>query len=41
MPKRTPEEIACKLKVRELMQELDVNDISDIIDLFKNFVGDV
>ena len=28
--KRTPEEIARKAKVRELMQELDINDMSDI-----------
>ena len=28
--KRTPEEVARKAKVRELMQELDINDMSDI-----------
>lgn len=39
--KRTPEEIARKAKVRELMQELDINDMSDINALFKEFVGDV
>lgn len=39
--KRTPEEIARKAKVRELMQELDINDISDINALFKEFVGDI
>lgn len=33
--KRTPEEIARKAKVRELMQELDINA------LFKEFVGDI
>lgn len=39
--KRTPEEIARKEKVRELMQELDINDMSDINALFKEFVGDI
>ncbi len=39
--KRTPEEIARKAKVRELMQELDINDMSDINTLFKKFVVDV
>lgn len=39
--KRTPEEIARKAKVRELMQELDIHDMSDINALFKEFVGDV
>lgn len=39
--KRTPEEIARKAKVRELMQELDINDMSDINALFKEFVGDI
>lgn len=39
--KRTPEEIARKAKVRELMQELDINDMSDINTLFKEFVGDI
>lgn len=39
--KRTPEEIARKSKVRELMQELDINDMSDINALFKEFVGDI
>lgn len=39
--KRTPEEIARKAKVRELMQELDVHDMSDINALFKEFVGDI
>lgn len=39
--KRTPEEIARKAKVRELMQELDINDMSDINALFKKFVGDI
>ena len=34
--KRTPEEIARKAKVRELMQELDINDMTDINALFKN-----
>lgn len=39
--KRTPEEKARKAKVRELMQELDINDMSDINALFKEFVGDI
>ena len=39
--KKTPEEIARKAKVRELMQELDINDMSDINALFKEFVGDI
>lgn len=39
--KRTPEEMARKAKVRELMQELDINDMSDINALFKEFVGDI
>lgn len=39
--KRTPEGIARKAKVRELMQELDINDMSDINALFKEFVGDI
>ena len=39
--KRTPEELARKAKVRELMQELDINDMSDINALFKEFVGDI
>ena len=39
--KRTPEKIARKAKVRELMQELDINDMSDINALFKEFVGDI
>ena len=39
--KRTPEEIARKAKVRELMQELDIIDMSDINSLFKEFVGDI
>ena len=32
---KTPEEIARKAKVRELMQELDINA------LFKEFIGDI
>ena len=39
--KRTPEEIARKAKVRKLMQELDINDMSDINALFKEFIGDI
>ena len=39
--KRTPEELERKAKVRELMRELDINDMSDINALFKEFVGDV
>ena len=39
--KRTPEELERKAKVRELMQELDSNDMSDINALFKDFVGDI
>ena len=39
--KRTPEELERKAKVRELMQELDCNDMSDINALFKDFVGDI
>ena len=39
--KRTPEELERKAKVRELMQELDINDLSDINALFKDFVGDI
>lgn len=39
--KRTPEELERKAKVRELMQELDNNDMSDINALFKEFVGDI
>lgn len=39
--KRTPEELERKAKVRELMQELDINDMSDINSLFKEFVGDI
>ena len=39
--KRTPEEIARKAKVRELMQELDINDMSDINAMFKEFIGDI
>ena len=39
--KRTPEEIARKAKVRELMRELDIHDMSDINALFKGFVGDI
>ena len=39
--KRTPEEIARKAKVRELMQELDINDMTDINALFKELVGDI
>lgn len=39
--KRTPEEIARKAKVRELMQELDINDMTDINALFKEFVGEI
>lgn len=39
--KRTPEEIARKAKVRELMQELDISNMSDINALFKEFVGDI
>lgn len=39
--KRTPEEIARKAKVRELMQELDISNMSDINVLFKEFVGDI
>ena len=39
--KKTPEEIARKAKVRELMQELDINDMSDINALFKDFGGDI
>ena len=39
--KRTPEELARKAKVRELMRELDIKDMSDINALFKEFVGDV
>ena len=43
MPRRnrTPEEIARKAKVRKLMQELDINDMSDINALFKEFAGDI
>lgn len=39
--KRTPEEIARKEKVRELMRELNIHDMSDINALFKEFVGDI
>ena len=39
--KRTPEELERKAKVRELMRELDIKDMSDINALFKEFVGDV
>lgn len=39
--KRSPEELERKAKVRELMRELDINDMSDINALFKEFVGDV
>ena len=39
--KKTPEELERKAKVRELMQELDINDMSDINALFKEFVGDI
>ena len=39
--KRTPEELERKAKVRELMQELANNDMSDINALFKEFVGDI
>lgn len=39
--KRTPEELERKAKVRELMQDLDINDMSDINALFKEFVGDI
>lgn len=39
--KRTPEEIARKAKVRELTQELNINDMSDINTLFKEFVRDI
>lgn len=39
--KRTPEEQERKAKVRELMQELDINDMSDINALFKEFVRDI
>ena len=39
--KRTPEELERKAKVRELMQELVNNDMSDINALFKEFVGDI
>ena len=39
--KRTPEEIARKEKVRELMRDLDIHDMSDINALFKEFVGDI
>ena len=39
--KRTPEELERKAKVRELMRELDIKDMSDINSLFKEFVGDV
>ena len=39
--KRTLEEIARKAKVRELMQELDISNMSDINVLFKEFVGDI
>ena len=34
--KRTPEEITRKAKVRELMQELDIHDMSDMNALFKD-----
>lgn len=36
--KRIAKEIARKEKVRELMRELDINDMSDINALFKEFV---
>ena len=39
--KRTPEELERKAKVRELMRELYIKDMSDINVLFKEFVGDV
>ena len=39
--KRTPEELEHKTKIRELVQELDINDMSDINTLFKEFVGDI
>lgn len=39
--KRTPEEMARKGKVQELMQKLDIHDMSDINALFKEFVGDI
>lgn len=39
--KRTPEELERKAKVRELMQALDINDMSDINALFQEFVGDI
>ena len=39
--KRTPEEIARKEKVRELMRELNIHDMSNINALFKEFVGDI
>ena len=39
--KRIPEEIARKTKVRELLQELDINGMSDINGMFKEFAGDM
>ncbi len=33
--KKIPEELERKAKVRELMRELDINDMSDINALFK------
>ena len=41
MPRRIPEEMSRKEKVREQMQEADINDMSDINALFKEFVGDI
>lgn len=41
MPRRIPEEMSRKEKVWELMQELDINDMSDINALFKEFLGDI
>ena len=39
--KRTQEKISRKTKVWELMQELEIRDMSDINALFKEFVGDI
>ena len=39
--KRTPEELERKAKVRELMHDLDINDMSDLNALFKEFVGEI
>lgn len=39
--KRTPEEMARKEKLRELMSELNIKDFSGINSLFKEMVGDI